>query len=161
MSDEILYALVVIVLAVCVWLSSYIYRQFSHLREAKNALIEQERAANERYQEQRDYLIESITVIAKAYGNDEKLTCTEACMRISTLLHTLSPELLQRPEVSAIRQFHLKTEHIPIKENWKALSKQERWKFTKEMAALEKEYEKDVREATAFLASYDFNLAVQ
>jgi ubiquitin C-terminal hydrolase len=161
MNDEILYTLIVAVLVVCLLLARYIYRQMSHIKSVKDAQIEQERVANERYQEQRAYLIESITVIAKAYGNDEKLTCTEACMRLSTLLQSFSPELLDRPEVSVIRQFHMKTEHIPIKEDWKALSKQERWRFMKEMASLEQEYGKDVLEATAYLANYDFDLIVQ
>lgn len=160
MSQELLYFLSIVAFGICIYLVIYIKKKYSLIRNAKILHQEQDEKAQLRYEEQRSYLIESITIIAKAYGNDEKLTCTEACMRLSTLLQTLAPQLLEQPELSVIKDVHLKTEHIPIKEKWKALSKQEKWTFTKEMAQLDQKYQEDVLSATQYLIAYDFKLLI-
>lgn len=160
MSQELLYFLSIVAFGICIYLVIYIKKKYSLIHNAKILHQEQDEKAQLRYEEQRSYLIESITIIAKAYGNDDKLTCTEACMRLSTLLQTLAPQLLEKPELSVIKDVHLKTEHIPIKEKWKALSKQEKWTFTKEMALLDQKYQEDVLSAAQYLITYDFKLLV-
>lgn len=160
MSKEYIYFLTALLLCVCVVLLIYIQRKFKQMKAIKREEELQKKRVAERYKEQRAYLIESIGVIAKAYGSDERLSCTEACMRLSTLLSALSPTLLDKPELSVIREVHRKTEHIPVKDKWKALSKQERWGFSKEMAKVESEHETDVIAAAAYLTTYDFDLMV-
>ncbi len=158
LSQETLFVLSGIVVIICVVLALYIKRKYILLDSVKKQQQEEERKTKQRYEEQRSYLIESITVISKAYGNDDKLSCTEACMRLSTLLEALAPQLLESPEVSVIREVHKRTEHIPIKEEWKALSKQQKWKFSKEMAKLDSEYKAKVLDATRYLIAYDFKM---
>ncbi|MDO6514463.1 MULTISPECIES: DUF2489 domain-containing protein [unclassified Neptuniibacter] len=160
MSEEYIYLLIILLSVICLFLIVFIRHKYQQIKAAQSAVKEQEEKVAERYEEQRAYLIESIKILARAYGNDERLTCTEACMRLCALLSSLSPPLLEKPELVVIREVHRKTEHIPIKDKWKALSKQERWGFSKEMAKVEAEHESDLLLAVEYLVNYDFNLIV-
>ncbi|MFY0678889.1 MAG: DUF2489 domain-containing protein [Neptuniibacter sp.] len=158
MSQELIYffiALCLVVIAVAIF---YIQRHSKLIRDTRNAQKEQIEKAQKRYDEQRDYLIESIHVISRAVGKDEKLTYTEACMRLTALLESLAPNLLQHADFSVIYEVYKRTEHIPIKEGWKKLSKQKQWGYRKEMAKVEKEFADEVDKAAQRLAAYDFDM---
>jgi len=160
MTEQIVYILIALFLVICTVAGWYIKHHYQLLQQAKRKEQQEQKKAEQRYSEQRAYLIESIQVIAKAVGNDEKLSYTEACMRLNALLEALSPQLLLTPEVMVIREVYKQTEHIPIKEQWKALSKQQRWAFKKEMAKVEQEHGEQVLAAAGYLARYDFNLLI-
>jgi len=136
----------------------YIYRYAKQIKTANEQQKQQIERTQKRYDEQRDYLIESIHVISRAVGNDEKLTYTEACMRLTALLESLAPHLLQDADFAVIYEVYKRTEHIPIKDGWKKLTKQKRWAYQKEMAKVEAEFSSEVDKAAARLAKYDFNM---
>lgn len=131
MSQSVIYLLIALGLAACVVAVVYIRRHLMIIRQAKVQQEEQDQATRQRYEERRAYLIESIQVIAKAVGSDEKLSNTEACMRLTSLLESFAPQLLQQAEFSVIQEVYNRTQHIPIMAEWKALSKQAQWKYKK------------------------------
>ena len=158
MSQQTLYLLIGLSVLLGGFSLLFIVRSLKKINQVKHERALKAQKIEENYRKRREYLIESIQVISRAVGTDEKLSYTEASIRLSTLLQMLSPDLLQRPELSALQQVHERTEHIPIKEEWKSLTKQERWKFQKEMHAIETEYSGAIDAAAQFLSEYDFKM---
>ncbi len=78
--------------------------------------------------EQREWLNNSIQILAQALHNDE-LTLTEACIRITGCLDSLGVQGSVKEEFSAFYQLREKTSHIPYLEAWKELSKSEQNQF--------------------------------
>ncbi|MFW1678622.1 DUF2489 domain-containing protein [Pontibacter sp. JAM-7] len=157
MSESVVYSLIAICVLVIVLCVFYLLRYWRRYKQRVAYENQQQQKLKQELRERRAYLVESVQVIARAVGHDDKLTLTEACMRLSTLLESLSPELVKHPEVAVLREMHNRTSHIPIKEGWQKLSKQEQWRFKQEMVRLEQEYETKIHTAAGFLAAYDFS----
>jgi histidinol phosphatase-like PHP family hydrolase len=158
MSQEIIYLLILLCIVISVIALFYIRRHSKLIKDTRDEQKQQIAKVQKRYDEQRDYLIESIHVISRAVGNDEKLTYTEACMRLTALLESLAPQLLQHADFSVIYEVYKRTEHIPIKDDWKKLTRQKQWTYKKEMAKVEAEFAEEVDKAARRLAEYDFNM---
>lgn len=158
MSQELIYLLILLCVVISAIALFYIRRHSKLIKDTQNEQKQQIEKAQKRYDEQRDYLIESIHVISRAVGNDEKLTYTEACMRLTALLESLAPQLLQHADFSVIYEVYKRTEHIPIKDEWKKLTRQKQWTYKKEMAKVEAEFAEEVDKAARRLAEYDFNM---
>ncbi len=157
MSQDVIYLLIAFGIVVCGVSLFYIRKHHSTIQNSKAEQKLQDEKVRQRYEEKRAYLIESIQVISKAVGNDEKLTYTEACMRLTALLESFAPHMLQHADFSVIYEVYKRTEHIPIKEEWKKLSKQKQWTYKKEMAKVESEFARDVEAAAQRLTDYDFD----
>ena len=71
---------------------------------------------------------------------DSQLSLTEAAIRISVLLDSLSVAEEVRQEFTAFYLLAEKTAHIPILDEWKKLSTKEKLKFDEQRQALEKEF---------------------
>ncbi len=89
----------------------------------------------------------SIVILAKAFLGDE-LSVTEACLRISWLLSQLDPQAKDTEAYSVFYQVADSTSHIPILEEWKALSREQRKAFDRERGEIEKAFEDFVLVAT-------------
>lgn len=98
-------------------------------------LAELEVAANE----QRERVNTSIQIIAKTLL-DDGVGLTEASLRIRVLLDSLQVEEAVKEEFVAFYTVADKTSHIPILEDWKKLSRKEKFAFEKEMARVEADY---------------------
>lgn len=158
MSQELIYLLILLCIVISAIALFYIRRHSKLIKDTRDEQKQQIEKAQKRYDEQRDYLIESIHVISRAVGNDDKLTYTEACMRLTALLESLAPQLLQHADFSVIYEVYKRTEHIPIKDDWKKLTRQKQWTYKKEMAKVEAEFADEVDKAARRLAEYDFNM---
>ncbi|MGH1461020.1 MAG: DUF2489 domain-containing protein [Neptuniibacter sp.] len=158
MSQELIYLFIAISLAVCMVAVFYIWRHYNVIKDVRRQQKSQIEKAQKRYDEKRAYLIESIHVISRAVGSDEKLTHTEACIRLTALLESLAPHLLQHADFAVIYEVYKRTEHIPIKQEWKKLTKQKQWTYQKEMARVESEFSDEVEQAAQRLAEYDFDM---
>ena len=86
MSPFVVNSLIVVSLIICVIAIVYIRKHYGQIRDAKQLQEDTRVQMSKRYDEQRAYLIESVQVIARAIGSDEKLSYTEACMRLAALL---------------------------------------------------------------------------
>ncbi|WP_432696772.1 DUF2489 domain-containing protein [Marinobacterium sp. YM272] len=154
MSASLTYTLIAIGLVAIVVLSVVIRRQLKTAREQREQQALQARELEQRAEEQRRYLIDSIRIIASAVLHDEKMTMTEGCIRVKVMLDNLAPHLHQHELFSVIERVYQATEHIPFLEDWKALSRDEKRSYQKEMAQLEKEHGEQVRQAMTELQSY-------
>ncbi|MCO4757916.1 MAG: DUF2489 domain-containing protein [Oceanospirillaceae bacterium] len=156
MSETWVYGLIAVGLLVCVGLVVFIQRQRTTIKAAQEEQAAKLHALEAKAQEQRDYLIESIHVIANAMIHDERMTLTEGTIRISVLLDNLSPQLKQEPDFSVINEVFERTRHIPYLNKWKELDKQERWRYKQEMKQIEAEHKDALLKAAGLLASYPF-----
>ena len=156
MSTSVIYILIAIALLICATALVFIKHHYGVINAAKKSQSEAKEKLQKRYEEQRAYLVESVQVIAKAVGSDDKLSHTEACMRLAALLKSLAPQLLENPDFSVILEVYKRTEHIPILGEWKQLSKQQQWKFKQEMLSVEQQFGSRVEAAAERLARYDF-----
>lgn len=156
MSESWIYGLIVVGVLVCAGLLVFIWKQHSSIKAMKEEQAEKQKALEARVQEQRDYLIESIHVIANAMIHDERMTLTEGTIRISVLLDNLAPQLKQEPDFSVISAVYEQTRHIPYLDKWKELDKQEQWRYTQEMKRIEKENKDALLKAAELLSKYPF-----
>ncbi len=157
MPQWVLYILILLCLVISGVALFFIFRHNAIIKDAKAQQKIQQELTEKRYRERREYLIESIQVISRAVGNDEKLTNAEACLRLTPLLEAFAPHLLSHADFSVIYGFYKHVEHIPIKGEWKKLSKQKRWGYLREMKTADQELGTAFQEAAGKLAKYDFD----
>ncbi len=110
--------------------------------------------AQKKAQEQRQYLIDSIRVIARAMSEDEKMTLTEGCIRLKVLLDNLMPELHRNPDFEIISTHYEATRHIPYLKEWKSLERSQQRRYRQEMTTLEHQHRDALLLAAAKLHQY-------
>lgn len=137
MSTTLSYSLIALGLVAIIILSAIIYRQLNRARTLKAEQAEREAAAMAALEERHQYLQESIQLVAGAILHDEKMTLTEGCIRLKVLLENFRPQLLEQEAYAVINEVHDKTSHIPIKDEWQALSKKLKRSYEQEMRDLE------------------------
>jgi len=156
MSENTTYLLIFTGLVLIAGLSTYIWKQLKWQRDRKQKLDELEQQAIQKTQERRDYLIESIRLISHAMEHDEQMTLTEGSIRLKVLLEHLAPHLLSQEPYSIFVLIYEETQHIPLKEKFKALDKKVQRKFLREMGVLEHKHEAELLDAARKLNSYPF-----
>lgn len=114
-------------------------------------LAEKEQAIKE----QRASINRSIQILAQA-SQSEDLTLTEACIRISVLLDSLGVDDGVREEFSAFYQLRSLTEHIPILDGWKKLSRKEQMQFDLQRMKHEASYRDFVLDAAVRIKGREF-----
>ncbi|HSX84699.1 MAG TPA: DUF2489 domain-containing protein [Cellvibrio sp.] len=114
-------------------------------------LAEKEQAIRE----QRANINRSIQILAQA-SQSEDLTLTEACIRISVLLDSLGVNDEVREEFSAFYQLRSLTEHIPILDGWKKLSRKEQMQFDLQRMKHEASYRDFVLDAAVRIKGREF-----
>ncbi|HEY5718472.1 MAG TPA: DUF2489 domain-containing protein [Motiliproteus sp.] len=106
-------------------------------------------------QQQRDYLEESVKVIASGI-RDEQCEVVEGCIRLKKLLDHLAPYLHEHPSFAIFNQVYEQTKHVPMLEAWKQLTPAQRESFRKEMEAVERAHKSAVQSAATELLSHSF-----
>jgi len=104
-----------------------------------------------------DKIIESIRVISNAY-EDKQVEMIEASIRLKVLLDNLPVSKQEKEPYVVLDVLYEKVGHIPTHENWKALSKKEKFKYEKEMAALVEEYNELFTDAVKQLKTHNFDI---
>ena len=132
-------AVILILAAVAVTLHWRLYC----LRKTRKA---QEQQASEKRSSQKQHINRSIQIIARALET-EQVGATEASIRISVLLDALDVDQATKDEFSAFYQLANEASHIPILDAWKALPKQKRIAFDRELVLLEEKYQDFVLDA--------------
>lgn len=157
MSETWIYLLIILGVFLCIGLGIYILRQYQALEAAKQARQQRLAEVEQKAQENRDHLIESVHVIAGAMINDERMTLTEGTIRLSVLLDSLAPQMKLEPDISVLTTVYEKTKHIPYLQAWQSLDKQEKWQYLQEMKKVEAEHEAALLKAAAILKDYPFH----
>lgn len=153
MSISVFTSVLVICLAV-IGVSIYVIAKQLKLNRQRAERIQ---AGELRLKEERAKRIESIQVIMQAIEQDEKLTWTEAAIRVKNLLDQLSVDLSEHEHVQAIYAIEEGTQHIPTHEQWNTLPLQARRKYRDEMDALEAKHIEQLRQAKLYLLAYKFD----
>jgi hypothetical protein len=138
----------VVVIAISLWFIRH-QLKLNQMRE------ERIRAGENRYIEERQKRIDSIRVLLKVAGTDE-INWIEASIRVKHLLDQLGIDLSDHDDVSAFYIVTEKTLHIPTHEQWKALPKEAKAKFSNEMDKYEKEHAEHLMRAKQSLMVYVF-----
>jgi hypothetical protein len=150
---EIILSLVgLAMIAVLLWA---ILRMLGQERRFKKERAEVLERVQSQAQTQRDHLIESVHVIARAM-HDEQCGLTEGCIRIKVLLDNLAPHLLDLEPFSIFRKMFDATSHMPILDDWKKLKLQQRFKYTQERESLESKHRAQILDAASILVGYAF-----
>ncbi|MCO4787372.1 DUF2489 domain-containing protein [Marinomonas atlantica] len=145
-----------IALAVCllaIVVSIYFISRQLKLNQQRTDRIQ---AGEQRLQEERAKRIESIRILMQAIEEDDKLTWTEAAIRVKNLLDQLSIDLSEHESVSAIYVIEQNTQHIPTHDKWNELPLKARQKYRDEMDALEVRHIEKLRQAKIDLLAYKF-----
>jgi len=141
--------LIIVVLAAIAGVMQYKVVQLNRTRKEAEAQRDADKTA------QRGRINKSIQVIAQSVGTDD-ITLTEASIRISVLLDSLSVEDAVREEFSAFYELAESTGHIPILDAWKKLPTKEKLKYDRERTTQEQFHEKNVLDAAKRIRGRDF-----
>lgn len=155
MSQSTQLLLILIGVLLIVGLSWFIYRMVKKERQQKADRIAQLTEIENKAQEQRDYLVESVRVISLAI-RDDQCEMAEGCIRLKVLLDHLAPTLHQHEDFSIINEMFEATKHMPILDEWKKLKLRQRFELTVERENLEKEHRDAILNAATKLAEYNF-----
>lgn len=128
-----------------------LYKVHKQNQAQRVLLAEKEQAIRE----QRAHINRSIQILAQA-SQSEDLTLTEASIRISVLLDSLGVGDEVREEFSAFYQLRSLTEHIPILEGWKKLSRKEQMQFDLQRMKHEASYRDFVLDAAIRIKGREF-----
>lgn len=145
----VLAILIVLILAVTAAVMQYKVHQ---QKQEHKALAEQQQAKSDA---QRVRVNKSIQIIAQTVGTDD-ISLTEASIRISVLLDSLSVEDAVREEFAPFYQLAEATSHIPILDAWKELPTKHKLKYDRERNTQEQFHEKAVLDAAKRIQGRDF-----
>ncbi len=146
-------AVIILVLAIIAGRLVFKVVQLNKKRAKQLADIE---AASQAAQAQaRSHNNKSIQILAQALHKDE-LTLTEASLRIAFLLDQLEVNDAVKEEFSAFYQLRERTNHIPILQEWQALTDKEQRVFDKERLQHENTYFEFVMDAAKRIQGREF-----
>ena len=147
------FVIALVVCAVVIGLSIFfIAKQLKQIR-LRTERIE---AGETRLHEERAKRIDSIRILMRAVEEDEKLTWTEASIRVKNLLDQLGLDLSQHEHVQAIYTVEQNTQHIPTHDQWNDLPLKARRQYRDEMDALIAQHIEQLRLAKQALLEYKF-----
>jgi len=130
----VLAVLLVAVLSIWAWrLLQQVKRQEAEQKRQVQALEDDARA-------QRDRVNKSIQIIANTIVAGDKMSLTEAAMRLGVLLESLGIDDVSREQLAPLFKLAEATAHIPILEEWKKLPTKKKLAFDKQREALEQDY---------------------
>lgn len=141
---------IVIILAV---VASFLHWQL-HLRKKRDAQLKAEQDAV--IAKTQEDALKSLHIIAKSYVSGQ-VELGEAGIRISRLMDVLALNDAERAPFKVFDQVHERLAHIPILQEWKALSKQEKFRHNKTIASVETDFKDFAADAAKQLAKFERN----
>ncbi len=147
----ILIAAVVIIAS----LSSYallLLRQVKRQNTNRTAIILQQERDAEKFRKQKNT---SIQLIAQGALTNQ-LSLTEAAIRISRILDSLSINESDREEFIAFYHLAAATQHIPILDEWKKLKTKQQYAYDKQRAQLEADHKEFILDAAQRIINRGF-----
>ena len=125
-----------------------------HLRRKRDAQLFAEQ--EQKIAKQRSEAANSLRIIAKSYLS-EQVELGEASIRISKVMDTLGMNEQERMPYNVFDQVHSKLAHIPILQEWKALSKKEKRDYLKTIESVQVDYQDFAKSAAKGLVDFDEN----
>ena len=121
------------------WLWWQVWQQSRNRRQAEARGPQVTSFDPARYRQNREAIFQLICAL-----ENDALTLTEACMRISALASQIGELPRLQQDYQAIIQLAIATAHIPILDAWQALSKEQKRAFDKERSELEQRFEQEI-----------------
>ena len=126
---------ILIVTSLSVVAMYYVVKLKQHKARVQSVLDEQEKAMLVKQQENH----KSIVFLANALLQDQ-LSLTEAGMRINWLSKSIDMSENQRDMALVFEKIAAATQHIPILDEWKKLTRKQQFQLDKQRLSIEKEY---------------------
>lgn len=149
------YVLISALVMVCVGLGVYIVYLLRQNKQRKQKYTDVSDAYAASALKQRTYLIDSIRIISRGIL-EEQCPLVEGCIRIKVLLDNLSPQMHQQDSLAVIELVYGKTAHIPMLDEWKSLSSEQKRVYQQEMDLVEQQHAEAIQAAAKFLRDYPF-----
>jgi Na+/H+ antiporter NhaB len=147
--------LIVIAVAIVVTLSVYAWTLHTKVKQKEANQKAQLLELEKQKQEHKNYLNNSIQVLAQGLIDDQ-LSLTEGAIRISVLMDNCQITEETKKEFVAFFQLAEETAHIPILDAWKRLSKKEKFKYDNERGKIEDKYKDFVVDAAQRIRGRSF-----
>ena len=97
---------------------------------------------------------QSVRIIARALVQKD-LTETEAAMRIAWLSQQIKLSDIEAQQVSVFQQLAQATSHLPILDDWKALSKSDKRRLNRERESIESNYREFIQLSAVELTTFE------
>jgi len=146
MNETTIWLGIVIGLILITGLCRFIYIKHCELKTHQNLLKEQ----NDHQVEQKEYLVNSIKVIATAMLEDQ-VELSEGCIRVKVLIDHLDASLHEQEVFKIFEEMYRKTEHMPTHQARKNVDKNFIHKLDQQRFALEKQHRDSIRKAAGEL----------
>lgn len=153
--DSIKVYLLLFGLLLIIGLSVYALVLKRRVKQLEQVRSEQAEHLAQESRAQRDRTNKSIQIIASSVP-EEKMSLTEAAMRLSVLLQSLDISVAEQEEFSAIFKLADATAHIPILEEWKKLPTKQKLALDQQRVAIEQEYREFIVENAKSLLGRSF-----
>ena len=146
MNDAVIWSGILVGLVVIAGLCWFILSKYRELKAFKAQRAQQEA----QQKEQRDYLVDSIKVIATTMLEDQ-VELSEGCIRIKVLMDHLDASLHEDEAFKIFEQMYRDTEHMPTHQARKNTDKNFIHKLDQQRFALEKQHRESIRKASLAL----------
>lgn len=153
---SVLHIVAIAAIVIVIGLSAYAVHLLLQVRRQQQKQTKADAELKALAAEKRDKANKSIQILAHSLKEDERLTYTEACMRIRHLLDSLGIDEATQKEFSAVYQLADATAHIPILQDWKKLSRKQQHAYDKERLQLEQRYQDFIDDAVERLRGREF-----
>ncbi|GAA5316640.1 MAG: hypothetical protein AseanaTS_18440 [Candidatus Pelagadaptatus aseana] len=132
--------IVLVVLMVMAWYYTKKVKEMEAAQKEAMALLEK------KLEEQREKRKKSIRIIAQGVVEDQ-LTLTEGAIRLSALLGSMEAGESHKEEFKAVFLLAEATSHIPVLDEWKALSTKKKMAYDSERVNIESDHKEFVLDA--------------
>ncbi|WP_053980864.1 DUF2489 domain-containing protein [Marinagarivorans algicola] len=136
MLGTLLFFVGLIIILLLAGMATFLHWQL-HLRKKRDALLLAEQEAV--MAKNREDALKSLHIIAKSYISGQ-VELGEAGIRVSRLMNVLGLTDAQRAPFTVFDQIHERLAHIPILQDWKALSKKEKFQHLKTINTVERDF---------------------
>ena len=146
MNETTIWFGIVIGLMLIFGLCRFIFIKYRELKTHQN-LLEQKK---DHQVEKREYLVNSIKVIATAMLEDQ-VELSEGCIRVKVLIDHFDVSLHEQEAFKIFEKMYRKTEHMPTHQARKDVDKNFIHKLDQQRFALEKQHRESIRKAASEL----------
>lgn len=141
-----MYGLLTAAVVIIVVLAAIARHYLKQVKEMEASQKEAMEFLEKKIDEQREKRIKSIRIIAQGIVDDQ-LTLTEGAIRLSALLSAMEAGESHKEEFKAMFLLAEATSHIPVLEEWKALSTKKKMAFDSERVKIESDHKEFVMDA--------------
>lgn len=149
---NIFYTVAAIILLILAGIAGYYLNKVRKLNQAQKEQAEKNKQALE---DHRNALIKDIQFIANSMVQ-KQCEITEGCMRITYLINKVDDSEALRQSFPHVHNHTQATAHMPIKEDYKALTRKEQFKLDNERHTLESKSAENILREVKKILTHNF-----